>query len=274
VAEPTGPRTGWRRLRDLPDDSPRKTVIVTLAVCLFCSALVAGSVVWLRPHQLAHREREREARLLALAAAVPGLEGMVSGLGEAEVTARVVDLDTGRAAEGIDPDTFDAQEEARDPERSRELDPEVDLARIGRRPRHATVYMVRERGDLRLIVLPVYGAGYASTLRGFLALAADTNTIRGIGIYEQGETPGIGDQVQDPAWLAHWPGKLLRDETGALRIRVAKERIDPRDPEASFAVEGISGATRTGAGVTRIVRFWTGPLGFGPFLARIREEES
>jgi len=269
VPEPTTPDS---RRRERPVDSPLRTVMVTLGVCLLCSTLVAASVVWLRPYQMAHLRRDREERLLALAAAAPGLEGLISGLGEVEVAARVVELDTGRVAEEIDPDAFDAQEEARDPERSRELAPEEDTARIGRRARHATVYMVRERGALRGIVLPVYGAGYVSTLRGYLALEPDANTVQGLGFYEQGETPGIGDQVQSPDWLAHWSGKQLRDETGALRIRVAQQRVDPSDPEATFAVDAISGATRTGAGVTNLVRFWTGPLGFGPFLARIREE--
>lgn len=274
-----GPRPGaavragpWQRLRALPDDSPRKALLVTLAVCLLCSVLVASSVVLLRPYQIAHRQQEREARFLALASQVPGLEGLVSGLGDARVSAQVVDLDTGQIDDAIDPDALDSPQAAADPERSRALDPAEDIAGIGRRARYATVYLVREGGVLRAIVLPVYGAGYASTLRGFLALDADANTIRGLSFYEQSETPGIGDQVQDPDWLAGWNGKQLRDASGELRIRVAKGASDATAADAPFVVDGISGATRTGTGVSHLVRFWTGPQGFGPFLDRIRQE--
>ena len=37
-------------------------------------------------------------------------------------------------------------------------------------------------------------------------------------------------------------------------------------------VDGISGATRTGLGVTRMLRFWLGPWGYGPTLSRLADE--
>ena len=39
-----------------------------------------------------------------------------------------------------------------------------------------------------------------------------------------------------------------------------------------YEVDGISGATRTSNGITNILRFWLGDKGFGPFLARLRQE--
>ena len=42
--------------------------------------------------------------------------------------------------------------------------------------------------------------------------------------------------------------------------------------QASIAAgDGISGATRTCDGVTHLLRFWLGPLGFGPYLERLAE---
>lgn len=37
-------------------------------------------------------------------------------------------------------------------------------------------------------------------------------------------------------------------------------------------VDAISGATRTGLGVTNLLHFWLGPNGYGPYLARLKEE--
>ena len=37
-------------------------------------------------------------------------------------------------------------------------------------------------------------------------------------------------------------------------------------------VDGISGATLTGKGVTNTIRFWLDDDGYGPFLKNLREE--
>jgi Na+-transporting NADH:ubiquinone oxidoreductase subunit C len=36
-------------------------------------------------------------------------------------------------------------------------------------------------------------------------------------------------------------------------------------------IDGLSGATLTGNGVTYLVQYWTGPNGFGPYLSKYRE---
>jgi Na+-transporting NADH:ubiquinone oxidoreductase subunit C len=128
-------------------------------------------------------------------------------------------------------------------------------------------YAVRQEGDLRLLILPVSGEGYQSTLYGYLALDGDLNTIQALSFYEQGETPGLGAQVEDPAWQAQWKGKRVRDTGGTMRVRVAGG-----DAQTEFEVDGISGATYTSDGVTNLLRFWLGPDGFGPYLERIQRK--
>ena len=39
---------------------------------------------------------------------------------------------------------------------------------------------------------------------------------------------------------------------------------------ASHEVDALSGATITTQGVENLVRFWTGDLGFGPFLQQLK----
>ncbi len=118
-------------------------------------------------------------------------------------------------------------------------------------------------------MLPVYGQGYLSTIRGYLALAGDTNTVRGIRFFEHEETPGLGSEIESEAWRSAWRGKRLRDEQGEIRIRVVREAQSGALP-AEHRIQGISGATRTSDGVSNLVRFWVGPDGFGPYLERIR----
>ena len=66
----------WRRLRNMPNDSPAKTIAVTLAVALVGSMLVAGSAVLLRPLQIANKEAERRERIVEIARLLPGFDSL------------------------------------------------------------------------------------------------------------------------------------------------------------------------------------------------------
>ena len=261
---------GWVGLRGLPRESPVRAILVTFIVCGLCSGAIATAVTFLRPFQDVNRARERTAHIEEIVAAVPGLESVLGALSTAELRAHVVELASGADARELDPMRFDARRAAHDPATSVALPAERDTAGIGRRAHHATVFLVHEQQTLRLLVLPVYGTGYISTLYGYLALESDLNTVAGLSFYEHAETPGLGSEIENPDWRRLWVGKKVRDPAGALRIGVARGRVDPEGSEAPYQVDGLSGATRTGIGVTNLLRFWLGPDGFGPFLERVR----
>jgi len=105
---------------------------------------------------------------------------------------------------------------------------------------------------------------------GYLALAPDGTTIRGLRFYEHGETPGLGDQVDKPEWRAQWDGKTAYGADGAPRVAVIKGNVQP-GPAADYEVDGLAGATLTGRGVTNLLHYWLGPDGFGPYLEQFRE---
>jgi Na+-transporting NADH:ubiquinone oxidoreductase subunit C len=61
------------------------------------------------------------------------------------------------------------------------------------------------------------------------------------------------------------------DANGQPRIEVIKGfvQVDGAAGDATnamYQVDGLSGATLTGRGVTNLVQYWTGPHGFGPYL--------
>jgi len=253
-----------------PEPGPLRTAVVALVVCLVCSLLVTTSAVVLRPLQTANRERERKQRILDIVAAQPGLQDIFAELGDSSVESRVVELETGTYADWIDPGSFDARSAVLDPLRSVKLPQERDPAGIQRRANHATVYLVQRQGHVELVILPVHGQGYSSTMYGYLALDPDGNTIRGLSFYEHGETPGLGADIDEPYWQTQWLGKRVRDDQGRMRIGVAPDEVEPGSPGYPFTVDGITGATKTCDGVTTLLRFWLGDDGFAPFLARIR----
>ena len=238
------PLSWWRDFLALPNDRPAKTVGVALAVALVCSLVVSVTAVTLRPLQDANRLAGSAAQML----------GMLEALGEGIPDSRLVDLATGAYAN-------------RDPDTRTELPADRDQARLGSREDVATVYELRDNGALRLVILPVRGSGYQSTLKGYLALKADLNTVAALTFYEQDETPGMGARIEEDAWQALWPGKQVADAEGVIRIEVVKGA-----GAGLHDVDGISGATRTGNGVTNLLRFWLGPDGYGPYLDRLKTE--
>jgi Na+-transporting NADH:ubiquinone oxidoreductase subunit C len=137
----------------------------------------------------------------------------------------------------------------------------------------AKVYLLKKDGQFNGVVLPVYGSGLYSTLYGFIALDSDLRTIRGLKFYEQGETAGLGAEVDNPRWLAKWPGKLALDETGQPLVDVIKGGVNPASPLIDYQVDAISGATMTSRGVSALLKYWLGPDGFGPYLARLKAQQ-
>lgn len=251
------PRQWWRAFTALPAESARKTLIVVATVSLVSAIVVSIAAVTLRPLQRANLERERQAQIVAVVSRAIGDTGPLD--------AYVVDLATGKIAPDMDPVTFDQAAAARKPEQSIALTKDADIAGLGRRAKHAAVFVRRRGGKPVLIVLPVHGKGYQSTLFGYLALRGDGNTVAALTFYNQGDTPGLGARITEPAWQALWPGKLLADKNGVIKIVVVRGKAS-----GPHQVDGITGATRTGSGVTNLLRFWLGDHGFGPFLANLK----
>ena len=255
-------------------ESTSRTLFVALAVSLVASVFVAGSAVALKPVQIENRLLDKQRSILAIA----GIGGdklssrEVKDLFNSRIKARVVDLNTGEYNDSLDPVTFDPLKAAKDPKTSAALKGSEDLALIKRREQFTTVYMVEQNGQLESLILPIRGYGLWSTLHGFLAVKPDLNTVVGLGFYQHAETPGLGGEVDNPKWKGLWPGKTLFDDSGKPIIRIVKGGVDPASPDAGHQVDALAGATLTSNGVDRLMQFWLGEQGFGPYLAKLRQQ--
>lgn len=268
-AVPTPPRTGWlATFRNMPNDSTQKTLIVALALCLVCSILVSTAAVKLQPLQQRNQELDRKKIILEVAGLLkPGVS--IDELFK-QVEPKVVDLSTGEYVDTMDPNQFDQRQAAKDPEMGVKIPPDRDIAQIRRRAKYAVVYLVKEEGQTKLILLPVHGYGLWSTMYAYIALERDANTIFGLRFYEQGETAGLGAEIDNPRWRNNWTGKVVYGEAEKPQIRVIKGAVAPGDPEAKFKIDGLAGATLTANGVTNLIHYWLGPEGFGTYLKKFR----
>ena len=242
---------------------------VALGVCLVCAVVVSTAAVTLRPHQEVNRNAFRQLNVLQAAGLwEPGIN--VERAFE-NIDQRLVDFDTGEFVELEG--SFDPVRAARDPAMSRPL--AQDPAGIGRRANIGEVFLARnDQGELIRVVLPIHGYGLWSTMYGFLALEPDLNTISGVSFFEHGETPGLGGEIENPRWQEQWVGTRLRDQDGSLAFRVSRGPTPSGVSDADYRIDGLSGATITANGVEAMVRFWMGDEGYGPFLARLAQQNS
>jgi len=253
------------------NESKGKTFVVALALCLVCSVVVSSAAVLLKDAQVANKALDKQKNILQAAGMYKDGVDVVEQF--EQITAKLVDLRTGKFSQDITIDKFDQRKAAKDPSISLLLSEDEDLANISRRENYALVYLVEKQGELDKVILPVHGYGLWSTLYGFVALEQDANTVAGLGFFEHGETPGLGGEVDNPRWKAMWPGKQIYSEQG-VAISLIKGTVDTSRKGSKYQVDGLSGATLTSKGVTNLLQFWLGDNGFGPFLHNLREGEA
>lgn len=252
------------------NDSIGKTLLVVLVLCLVCSVIVAGSAVGLKPRQQEQKALDKQRNILSVAGLMqPDMkqEEIASVFAE-RITPRLLDLKSGALLEK-DPDSFNQGLALKDPEQSTVLEACQDPAGIKRRTNVVEIYLVKdEQKKVQEVVLPIYGNGLWSMMYAFVALDTDGRTVKGITYYDQGETPGLGGEVENPAWRQQFIGKKVLDDSGMPALKVVKGGARQGD---DYAVDGLSGATLTSNGVQHSFDFWMGEQGFGPFLKQIRE---
>ncbi len=257
-------------------DGIKNILIVAISVCLVCSVIVSGAAVALKPAQTANKALDQKQNILRAAGLLPeGATRDAAGRGVDELFAqfevRAVDLQTGEFTDAVDPATYQPIKAAKDPKMSRILTDDEDIATLKRLERYSLVYIVPGTDGVGGVVIPVRGYGLWGTLYGYLALDGDLQTVRGLAFYDHKETPGLGGEVTNPTWKAQWLGVDAFGEDGDPAVRLVKTRSATGSAAASHEVDALSGATLTTRGVENLIRFWTGDLGFGPFLKHLKE---
>lgn len=250
-----------------------RTIAVATVLCGVCSVLVAGAVMVLKPKQDINKELDFKKNILQSA----GLLGSGTDINDAfkQIEPVVVDLGTGDVVQNIDVSKFNQDKADKDPQYVESLGKTEDVAGIKRRSKIQKVFLVKKDGHIDQIILHVYGKGLWSTMKGFLALDKDGNTVKGFNYYSHGETPGLGGEVDNPKWIAQWSGKKMFDENDNFhpKTKVVKGVVNPSNPQAAYMIDGLSGATLTSVGIENTFKFWMSDLGYGKFLAKVRNGE-
>ncbi len=262
-----------RKFHNMPNDSTAKAFCMATLVGVTCALTVSATAVLLKPQRQANQEAFRQQRMDTMLSSLPGLKDVLQNSDADTLQSLFIDLNTGTAAEPAQIENFKAQALTVSDNSNAEiytlaLDDSIDIAGIEQRPNLIEVHLLQKKGVLDLLVLPIYGRGYQSTIRAWLTLSGDLNTVVALSVFEQAETPGIGARITETAWQQLWAQKQLHNENGDVALSVVTGKATNANE-----VDGISGATRTGLGINSMIQFWLGDYGFAPFLDKLRTGE-
>ena len=143
----------------------------------------------------------------------------------------------------------------------------IDMAAELKKPEASRYYPVNifDIDGSKYYVFSVRGNGLWDAIWGNIALAPDLNTVLGASFDHAGETPGLGAEIKDNAgWKSQFEGKQIYNGDKFVGIVVRKGgAVDP-----VHDVDGLSGATVTGDGVTKML--YTGLKAYGPYIDQQR----
>jgi Na+-transporting NADH:ubiquinone oxidoreductase subunit C len=100
-------------------------------------------------------------------------------------------------------------------------------------------FVYRVDGQAAGYAVPVEGQGYWATIKGVVGIAQDRQTVTGLAIYEQNETPGLGARITEPEFCDTFTGLILGSDSAPVGIRQGGAELNENE------VHSITGATQT-----------------------------
>ena len=117
-------------------------------------------------------------------------------------------------------------------------------------------------------ILPVYGAGLWGPIWGYIAFDDNGDTIYGAYFAHQGETPGLGAEIEKPKFSDQFEGKNVFNSEGEFKsIAVLKAG---QKAEGMASVDAVSGGTITSQGVQRMLENSLAP--YSTFLKNLKKK--
>jgi Na+-transporting NADH:ubiquinone oxidoreductase subunit C len=243
------------------------------AVCIVCSLFVSASAVALKEKQTLNQNFDLQKNVISVSA-LPEAQQLATITSEKvqllfvsdqSKTHRIeevyVELKTGQELESINQSELDA-DKTECVKAADSLPSKVNTAKLKCLPRFQKIYKVYKDGEFSRYILPVVGKGLWSTLKGFAAVDASGGQVVGLTFYSHGETPGLGGEIDSVSFKSQWAeGRTIyKDGEVGLLVRkgVAKDK--------KYEVNGLSGATLTGNGVSGMMSFWFGTHGYKTYL--------
>ena len=212
-------------------------LIYSAILTIVCGGLLAFASQALKPRQDANIELERKANILSTVITLEkGAD--ITKLYESRIRELVIDFNGNlvdkKAAEINVPAEY----------KKKPQDRFLPVFEFG---------SAEESGKVESLVIPVYGFGLWNNIGGFVALASDLNTIKGVSYSHIGETPGLGARIASSEIQDRYKGKQIFQ--GSTLVSVMMQKGEGNDYSSDpHKVDGMSGATLTAKGVNNMLK--------------------
>lgn len=125
----------------------------------------------------------------------------------------------------------------------------VGVEKAGRKTLYK-VYAASYQGDLRGWVAKTAGQGYADKIELLLGFDPRMDTITGLFVLDQKETPGLGNKIITEKWRRQFIDKEIATPLAAVKSKA----------QAANEIDAITGATISSKSVVRIINTAAGDL--------------
>lgn len=220
-------------------ESSRYIFIYSSVMVVVVAALLAVAALGLKPYQDKNAEIEKKLNILkAVGKTIPADVPSKNKWVEAEYSKYIVKsyvIDSlGDLRTGVDAFKVDMKEE---------------VAKKGS-DRNLPIFEFRNDDSTMLYIIPVRGRGLWGPIWGYVALEKDYNTISGSTFDHQGETPGLGAEINTAQFQAQFKGKKLFEGDKFVSLKVMKGGTPA---SGVHQVDGISGGTLTSRGLEAMI---------------------
>lgn len=225
------------------------TVIYSVILVVVVGVVLSFIYQALRPTQEENIANDTKRQILAAARIVPQKGESVAELYSKHIVDSYIVNFEGKKVES-DKSAFDVNvgNQVKLPEDKREL----------------PVFVCQTADGMKFII-PVYGAGLWGPIWGYIAFDKNGNTIYGAYFAHEGETPGLGAEIEKPAFSDQFEGKnIFNDKDEFVSVAVAKAGQAPANREY---VDAVSGGTITSQGVQKMLENSLAP--YSAFLKNI-----
>lgn len=227
------------------------TIIYIVVLVVAVGAALALVAMSLKPLQKANEDADKMRQILASVHIVPG-DGEILSDFDRYITSQTV---VNYKGEVIGDDAFSVDVAA-----------QSKIADVSKR--ELPVYICTLKSGSTKYIVPVFGAGLWGPIWGYVAIDSDGSTIYGAYFAHQGETPGLGAEIEKPAFSDQFVDKQLFKNDRFMPVAVVKAGQKPAGDEDY--VDGVSGGTITSKGVSSMLSNCIAP--YEAYLTTLRQK--
>lgn len=211
------------------------TIVYASVMVIVVAAVLAFTALQLKPKQQKNVEIDKMTQILSSVKISANAENTQELYKKYIVDSYVID-EAGNKLEGKDAFTVDVAVQSKIADDKREL----------------PVFVCRLEDGSEKYILPMYGAGLWGPIWGYVSVDTDGNTIYGAYFAHQGETPGLGAEIEKPEFSDQYAGKHFFVDGTFKSVAVEKKGQKPID--GAEYVDAISGGTITSKGVQTMMQ--------------------